>query len=144
MQRKRVNSSLPSIRALLASRQAVSISGDHHPAEVRSIDIVLRHHPHDVQLVAIDNTFWFDDDRVPSSLANCTGIRVLKINSLFNRHGFHIVASAVQHSARNLHELIVFYTPIWSSLSAALSSCHQLRVLVLTFGSLTTSNAIAL
>ncbi|XP_065189091.1 nucleotide-binding oligomerization domain-containing protein 2-like [Sycon ciliatum] len=45
MQQKRACSSLPSIRTLLAFRQDVRISTGHHPAEMRSIDIVLRHHP---------------------------------------------------------------------------------------------------
>ncbi|XP_065189090.1 uncharacterized protein LOC135819755 isoform X2 [Sycon ciliatum] len=157
MQRKMVNSPLSSIRALLRSEQKVSIDSTDHPAEIRSIDIVLRHHPQDVQRV--DIKFWsmYDNGRVPSSLANCSGIRVLEFSIPPNSHGdVATFTSAVQHSAKNLLQLTVRSTFVWlsnltegttpmsSSLIAALSTCHQLRVLELTSGILTTSNAGAL
>ncbi|XP_065189086.1 uncharacterized protein LOC135819753 isoform X2 [Sycon ciliatum] len=145
MQRKRAISPLPSIRALLASRQEVQIFNDHHPAELRSIDIVLRYHPHDVQVVTIDYTFGYPNDRAPTSLANCSGIQALRFHNAYNMHGLMAtVTSAVQHSTSSLRLLDMRSTPISAPLIAALSTCHQLRVLSLQYGNLTTSNAGAL
>ncbi|XP_065181454.1 uncharacterized protein LOC135812056 isoform X2 [Sycon ciliatum] len=145
MQRKMVNSPLSSIRALLRSEQKVSIYSTDHPAEIRSIDIVLRHHPQDVQRVAIHVWPMSDSDLVPSSLANCSGIRVLVSYIPLYSHGdVATFTSAVQHSAKNLLQLTDGNTPMSSSLIAALSTCHRLRVLDLTSGILTTSNAGAL
>eukprot|EP00117_Sycon_ciliatum_P042426 scpid112722/ scgid30870/ len=120
MQRKRVNSSLPSICALLRSEQEVGIYTGDHPAKTRSIDIVLRHHPHDLQEVVLDVWSMPGNKYFPSSLANCSGIRALRIRSHDNVHGlFVIFTSALQHSTNNLQKLELFSTPLSPSLSAA-------------------------
>ncbi|XP_065189063.1 uncharacterized protein LOC135819735 isoform X2 [Sycon ciliatum] len=134
---KGVNTSLPSIRALLVSNQGVRFTMDQQPAEQRSIDMILHHHPQDVRKVTILVHFWIPTLIVyfPMSLAKCSGLRVLSINLINVPSALATVTSAVQHSARNLQELNLYWTPVSASLLTALSSCHRLQDLQLTYSS---------
>ncbi|XP_065189061.1 nucleotide-binding oligomerization domain-containing protein 2-like isoform X2 [Sycon ciliatum] len=141
MQRRRDSFPLPSMRKLLSFPQTLDIEGDHHPAELRSIDVVLRHHPHDVQIVSINS--WTPGTKLhfPSSLANCSGIRVLSLGRASEEGILDIVTSALQHSAGNLHILHLHHLKISASLLETISSCPKLYLLDLEFPSLTKGNA---